>query len=386
MVLFKNTTLTEGPNPYQWRSSIYTGWINGSWSTQSSIEGASFNHAPINTGIDDGGPFLLTRSTEVCTTFSVNQNRFIGKVTVGGPSNSTSGPNKPAMDTDAQMIARGTTAIARSAPTNPSFDAAVAVGELRQGVPSIIGGSMLRDQTIRARKAGKEYLNYEFGWRPLVNDLQTFARAVNDSHTTWAQYQKGSGHKTRVGYHFPDDSDSSWNYIGAMFPLPGTFGTPYGWLQGGQSQTTWSKRWFSGAFRYFVPEPSGGFSGKMDYWKSQAGKILGLRLTPEVVWNLSPWTWAMDWFANTGDLLHNISALGTDGLVLQYGYAMHETGRKTTSWGRWSGQGFAGDARREHLYKQARRVPSSPYGFGATLSSLSAKQVAVMTALGLTKT
>jgi hypothetical protein len=126
----------------------------------------------------------------------------------------------------------------------------------------------------------------------------------------------------------------------------------------------------------------------MQYWHSEASKILGTRLTPDTVWNLNPWTWAADWFANTGDLMTNVSNLDTDGLVLQYGYIMDEESsimHRIASL-HLDAPYVSPSTVRDTEYKRCKRLPANPYGFTATLSTLTARQLAIIAALGLSAT
>jgi len=125
----------------------------------------------------------------------------------------------------------------------------------------------------------------------------------------------------------------------------------------------------------------------MAAWHSHARKILGVGLTPDTVWNLNPWTWAADWFANTGDLMTNVSNMGQDGLLMQYGYQMAEETVKTYTVARLASiPSASATTTRTRIQKRAKRIPSSPYGFGVTLSTLSARQLAIIAALGLGRT
>jgi hypothetical protein len=116
---------------------------------------------------------------------------------------------------------------------------------------------------------------------------------------------------------------------------------------------------------------------------------LGTRITPELIWELTPWSWAVDWFTNAGDVIHNISQLGSDGLVMQYGYAMrhmrvHEYHRGHYSFSDSVGT-HVGTVAREIGSEWKQRVAAHPYGFGIDDTSLSARQTAILAALGLTR-
>lgn len=368
---------------YRYRGSWILPWKLGTWQ-QSLYSGsmASTSHAPINTEIDDGGPWLASYIETQITPGTLINDKWEGPFTVAGPRYGWGGGDPAAPSkTDLQMAAMGSTAIARSSPNDPNFSAAQAIGELREGLPKMFGYPSLKERTRIARAAGSEYLNVEFGWKPLVRDLQTLAKTVRESHAIWNAYKRGSGNKTRVGYQFPIVNTTPESYTGEMIPFPSTFTS--GFLRGSATQYTEDHAWFKGCFKYYIPEPVG-LGGKWDHWLSEAGKLYGVRLTPDVVWNLNPWTWAADWFANTGDLMKNVSNLGTDGLVLQYGYAMHETNAKQSYYGIHPSSGAS--TSRKVTQKRMKRVAASPYGFNATLSTLTARQLAIIAALGLGRT
>lgn len=291
----------------------------------------------------------------------------------------------PLIPNVAGLEAFGTSAIAKSAPTNPSFSLATFLGEAREGLPTMFGNNLLRDRSKFLRGAGKEYLNKEFGWDPLMNDLRNFAHTVKKSNKTIEQYVKGSDTKIRRRHSDPQVL-SSYTEKNNIYVSPTQASES---ASGTGTQIKSSRKWFSGAFRYHIPLGNTA-RDKIIRYEAYANKLLGTRLTPEVVWNLAPWSWAIDWFTNTGDIMHNISVLGHDGLVLQYGYAMNQIDHEE-----WvSGNGDYNDYLDHHqVYSVSRhtkhsikfRIPASPYGFGITDSSLSAKQIAVVAALGLSK-
>jgi len=387
MSLYRKFEL-HGPYRYRRRFPNNSWEPYQTWQTSSNSEMESVNHGwPINTDGDDGGPWWLDKFVDV--SYDADQRvlypgatwaAWEGPITVGNPrQTSWESASAPTMMDDLELRGQGTTMIARSMPTNPSFDLATSLGELREGLPSMVGLQTLRNRSQLAKAAGGEFLNIEFGWKPLVSEVRGLASAVQSSHDTWQSYRKGSSKKTRVGYHL-EDEESTREYNGEFIPFPSQFylGFPKGKLVEQVRRHTW----FSGAFKYHIPEPGVDFADKFGYWRSQASKILGARLTPDTLWELSPWSWAIDWFSNTGDLMHNISQLGNDGLVLQYGYAMAERSVFTHKTATFS------NARMERstLKKLCKRLPASPFGFDAQLSSLSEKQLAILAAVGLSRT
>jgi hypothetical protein len=284
--------------------------------------------------------------------------------------------------------ALGTKAISLVTPNNPTFSLSQAIGEFRKdGLPSVVGTDLLKEKsrflkgkhsgTGFARGAGAGYLNVVFGWKPRGSDLKSFARSVKDSHEVIKSFQAQSDQKIRRRRAFPTSKESR-SLAGLMWLRPMILSS----VQADASTTEEKeiRSWFSGAFRYHVPV-SDDIASKMARYESYANHLLGVRLTPEVVWNLAPWSWAADWFTNTGDVMKNISNLGTDGMAMQYGYMMRHT-RKTTSTG-FTYAGRSGYFRKTEESK--RRVPASPYGFNTTFDGLSNRQKAICAAIGITR-
>lgn len=323
-------------------------------------------------GYDIGGPVLIEKTIFMPSVSFVNEWNMVGPWC---PNPGT--PANPSLPSTASLNASGTTAIARCTPTTPAFNIATSAAELvREGLPRYIGSSVLKDKVRYAKSAGDEYLNYQFGWMPIVRDLRKFAYVVKNHNRIIANYVKGSDRKIRRRYEFPG-STTTGSGSGITAGTPNINAT---------YQMTWTKidaLVFSGAFRYHVPLSSEGAS-RLAEFESKANHLLGIRLTPEVVWNLAPWSWAADWFGNVGDIMHNISTLGRDGLVLQYGYiSSKSTVRKSVSCSLGASRLYTSSVVTESsIYS---RIGSSPFGFGLTPSGLNLKQKAIVAALGLSK-
>lgn len=355
------------------------------FNTFEKMEGMT-HRLPLNTAADDGGPWKLLRTRDI-PTFAVwdkgeSFQTFQGQFTVGGITGSYGDgvpfmANPPVAPTDSEVNASGTTAISRVAPTNPAYAGSTFLGEtITGGLPMVTGAALVKERARRVRSAGGEYLNVEFGWLPLLRDVQAFARTVQDSHRIISEYRKGSDTKIRRGYHFPTEETTLWAPRN-FFPSPTDF--PF-FGSGDYLQSKSYRAWFSGAFRYHIPVPVTTMD-KFQDWMSMTDHLLGVKVTPETVWNIAPWSWAADWFANTGDIMTNISNLGKDGLVMQYGYSMMERVLRSESKARFDG--ILTKRTQETVHK--RRMPATPYGFGVNLSTLSPKQVAIIAALGLSR-
>jgi len=275
--------------------------------------------------------------------------------------------------TDLQAYALGSTAIANTLPTNPAFDLSVNLGEIRNdGIP-LLPGTQMMEQTRAAKAAGGEFLNVEFGWLPLVSAVRDFAKVVEDSDDLVRKYQEDANHVIRRQFHWPiERAEKTLNCNFSMTPANGFF------VGGQRHQVVEHRRWFEAEYEYYLPT-GGSTNDKFRRYASYARKIYGIRLTPEVLWNLAPWSWAADWFGNVGDVMTNISNIGTDGLVLRNGWLMSHTSRVTHDFGTYNGRTMHAVRTEE----QKRRWAATPYGFGVSYSGLSPTQVAIISALGL---
>lgn len=352
------------------------------------IEG--FSHDLRQLGVSDcGGPMSLRREI---TYHSLGRNTYWDQdayVFWGAtdPINNDWQPHN--LPSDASVKALGTTAIANTTPTSPAFDFSTAAGELlSEGIPATFGFETWRERTLRARAAGSEYLNVEFGWLPLVNDVRNFSRTVQNHSKLMESYYQGSGKNTRVGFAFPKQvsvTDIASSDLGLRWHPSYSF---TGGAKSGSLVRT-VDQWFKGCFTYYATplSTSTGLADKARNFAKYADHLYGVRLTPEVLWNLTPWSWAADWFSNAGDIIHNVSTFGRDSLVLKYGYIMSHTSSQSYASvsGGSDGHGTYSGGSATYIREVKTRFPANPYfGFGVT-GDLSASQTAILVALGLSK-
>jgi len=261
----------------------------------------------------------------------------------------------------------------------------------------MLGASKWQERARSVRdvyKAGSdEYLNVQFGWKPLAQDVSDTAYAIVRAHDLIEQVVRDSGKVVRRRYSFPPTRSISETVIGTNLTAVKVAGSDrtslYDPTTTGQGKVTRIReitqtRWFSGAFTYHLPD----YGSDLLEQLGQANRLLGLNLDPEVLWNLTPWSWAIDWFSSVGDVIHNVNARASDGLVLRYGYIMeHSIVSDIYS---FSGPtGFVSSGVRPLEVKLVTetkiRRKATPFGFGLTLSALSNTQKAIMAALGMSR-
>jgi len=291
------------------------------------------------------------------------------------------------------MIAKGSTAIARTIPTNPVASAAQFLGELRERLPALPGRELIRHPGDPSRLAD-EYLNLEFGLKPLIGDLQKIGEAVRTSNKVLAQLRRDAGRIIRRRYEFPEETTQTTTVTNA-FPYPplrtggtgGYSGTSDGLGKLTKTETETYRYWFSGAYTYQYQDSDHRVIGKMMRMEQDANRLFGLRLTPELIWELTPWSWAVDWIGNIGDVIHNVSAFSRDGLVMVYGYMMCEYTHRVDY--TMTGMSFYGHSSvpltQSFETKVKKRVKATPYGFGLDIDGFTPRQWAILGSLGISR-
>jgi len=323
--------------------------------------------------------------------------RFYPRYSTAGPT-SAAWPDVPWLS-DANLNALGATAIKLTLPTNPTANLAAALGELRNdGLPAIptkaILQAALKDLKVAkvAASLGSEYLNIVFGWKPFMSDVRKAALAVRKSNKLIEQFTRDSGRPIRRRFSFPTVRNVTTTVLsdnGVITPLPSLdpiwYTQPRGTLV--KTRVEVIQTWFSACYTYHL-DPGKTALGRARRHEQIANKLLGTRINPEVLWELTPWSWAADWLANTGDVITNISALSTDSLVIRWAYIMRE--HRIVDTYTLTGPSIKGGPASPFVQsfttvvKQRRRA--TPYGFGLQYTGFTNRQMAIIAALGLSRT
>lgn len=290
-------------------------------------------------------------------------------------------------DTVPTRIALGATAIERCKPASPQSSFGVFLAELvRDGIPSTLSElARAREPLEVYRGLGKDYLNVEFGWKPFLADIQSTARALLHQAAILEDLRRNSGKPMRRAYSFPLQEERVNLATDNVLPWP----TPHV-LQARRTidRTTTKKTWFAGEFRYYYPPVASPAPTRLVAW---ARSILGLSASPDLIWNAAPWSWLADWMSNIGDVTANISAITEDNLTMRYGYLMQEATReyRLTHHGLTIYPGGRGSITPTLTgvvtYSHKTRIGASPYGFGVTWDGLTARQLAILAAIGITR-
>jgi hypothetical protein len=292
----------------------------------------------------------------------------------------------PPRYSDTTLDIWGTQVIASVAPTNPVADLSTTLAEL---------ASERKFFSLPSEKStlSGDYLNLQFGVAPTVGFAQDFRKAVANRDAIIAQYERDSGKRIRRKYGPPPVITTtkvveSQPLCALGLNTLSTTLVSYGTLTKITKTTEWKS--FSGAFTYYLPkrEEAGGDLARLDklYGVNPLNNFKGL------AWELTPYSWLVDYFSSAGAYQKNIDSFRDGSLVMPYAYVMFskEIDVSYTWTGPVSfGTGASGRVIRTYggrvvkTIHQRRRA--TPYGFGLSSSSLTAKQWSILAALGISR-
>lgn len=245
---------------------------------------------------------------------------------------------------------------------------------------------------LEGLRAENHFLNHTFGWVPFVKDVV----AVCDATLSYDHYRQRAERRNNVwmkryfaepvesdeNLFYEDTASNAWRVDPAPFVRT---------LPGWRSSYRITKRvstqiWYEGSFRSYYPE----FDNNVKMHPAvrqvrQALTLYGARINPVVLWKVTPFSWLVDWFSNTGSLIQRAQDALTDSNVSRYVYVMRHRHYEylfrqtfTTIDGArgdmvWS---LGGEAK-------LRARATSPFEFRLRTGGLTAKQGAILAALGL---
>lgn len=312
------------------------------------------------------------------------------------------------------MTFYGTKGWSKASPTKPLNDFAVSIGELREGVPILssllrlknqakiisqaaqsgrlvsLGSSGSAARREAAKLAASGYLTYEFDFKPTLSDIRSLCslsqKAEEHYEKIVAQGSKGT-RRRRTLLSTRNVSFRSSQLYGYGVVLP---------TQAYSKKGLWSETivdelnvWFSGSFRWPPMKYTDTTFGRTRELYQRLQYLYGLEVNPRSLYQLTPWSWLLDWFSNVGTVVSNVTDMTTTGLVSSYAYVMAHTKQVTT----WSLNGVQLSDPSQTVINSSttqikdckQRVGASPFGFAFQPESLSQRQLAILLALGISR-
>lgn len=354
----------------------------------------------VDTGTDVGGNFLKYDFQHVRIgsplTETVGVNRYYIDALLPYPEVTSVNTIKQSFAdlklSDSALGVMGTRYISDASPTRPRAGLTIALAELkREGLPRLSSDSLLallkgRPQRL-LKGAGSDYLNWQFGWLPIISDVQDLAKSVMTADDLLSQLYRDDGRIVRRRRGDPEERIlSETTVLSTGYGIPSLAYQMYPKGAGRIETVTKVTRatWFSGAFMYHLPSNVTPL-GKLHKLAVEARYLYGLGLSAIDVWNLVPWSWLVDWYTNVGECLSTFSDQIYNGQILKYGYVMARTSRQVRrSIDIQIGSNIhVASARTEYVLKQ--RVQATPFGFGTTWDGFTPYQISILSALGLSR-
>jgi hypothetical protein len=306
-------------------------------------------------------------------------------------------------ESDSTFQNQATSAYNHARPGNPGVNMGQFIGEIGR-IPTL-PFSGAREGARRARERGKtsaqyykdktrwykdlggEYLNASFGWLPFLSDLNGFLKATADMDRRLEQLARDNGKPVRRRISLPIQSfpkagsyTQSTQHLFGYPPLHAFFYRNGGIGSSRTTNTYHEKAQFTAKFRYWIPD----FEQSATRNRIRL-KLYGLDITPSLVWELTPWSWLIDWHTNVGDVISNMSGNAAENLVAEYAYFA-----RTRDYVRSIDEVVplvGGDVHCSATFTLRKyvRYAASPFGFGISPADYSSKQVGILGALGLSR-
>lgn len=397
---------------YRWPPEEGVPWVPDPWSTPPTFNLGSRtdslllsrgNPAPYGARPQNGGDFFQKTYEFRVKPAYVRHEEFVDaalKIQNEGylcPSNWTSVGQDPSswLAVKTAMITMGTKGWNRFAPGKPVASLSQFLGELRQLPKNPVrmaadlvrnmrrAGSKAAGADMLRRSVGDHYLNWSFGWRPFLSDLEKFSNLTENLARALDQLYRDHGKVVRRGGTIESDrqtttehhtSDSTAGYFPQMATREG------GWSRKTVVITTETRYWFSAGFTYRLPNVN-----DVDAMRRLNQYLQGGGISPSIVWELTPWSWLADYFTNIGDTLDNWERSRAISLAAKYAYVMYRRDQTCVSTHEmWTPKFNYNGSVISRSITQAR-TGASAYGFGFTTGSLNNGQIANLVALGMSR-
>lgn len=257
-------------------------------------------------------------------------------------------------------------------------------------------GSIRQYGRMLPKSASNQFVNQQFGWVPFLNDLRQcydvyqnagrYKAQISRANNTWQKRKRVDNKiESRTLLYTRNDIPGCQPYgepFQSFMYVPGSFKYTIHLVES-------TDVWYEGTFKYYRPEfdwDSDRSRGPIAALQREMA-IYGADLNPVLVWKVTPWSWLADWVSNAGDAVQRAQDWATDALVSKYMYLMHH---KRRSFELRSIFTTIDGARHEYVwYRSAeakrRQDADTPFQFSLAGGSLSPRQIAILAAIGISR-
>jgi hypothetical protein len=272
---------------------------------------------------------------------------------------------------DGDMSGFGSTLLARTNPSRPVVSIPTYIGELRDA-PELIrltGKSLLK-------KGASTYLNWQFGWEPLISDLRKMVDFQSHVEKRMKEIQsltkKGGLHRRiSIDEGSIEGPEESVSIDGVYAAVNATR----------QTITTW-KTW--GTVNWLQDPEVKLPQSSAEMLALARRSVYGLSLDPGSIatdaWNLLPWSWLVDWFTNAGDF---ISSFDNTVPAVPFNPCIMKEIKSTTTFKRTNSNWISGGDASITRTLKLRRLGDAT--LAANLPFLSGRQLSILGSLAITR-
>jgi hypothetical protein len=338
--------------------------------------------------------------------------------------------------TDSHLEDLGQNLVLDYDPLRVKTDLLQDVGDiLREGLPAflyktLLKGNLFGRPEIIKRVAG-EYLTYIFGVKPVIDDIRAILKAAHDIDNLINEWIRNNHRQVRRRRQFPEKVTSSYDLFkegteNSRFSFSAYLPVSHPWSSSGavnglrpfkqvgfttgvsgrgyrvsKMSVLKERLRFSAAYEYQLERLLPGDDAKIlhTYSNSDLHELLRLHYlgitqrgaAPVLAWELSPWTWMMDWFTNIGKMFDYMRQVQSVGLHVDYAYVT----QIQEKWFKVRSELFSSSVLTEPnlMYRHEtefrilyyRRLKATPFGFKVHFDGLSAQQIVTLGALTLSR-
>jgi len=286
----------------------------------------------------------------------------------------------------------GATGWNRFRPGRPGADLGVFLGEARD-IPHMLQGTAksFRDAWKAlggnsrgiSKSAANTWLNTQFGWLPFLSDMRKFYKTWQNLDKSINYLKRHNGRWVKRGGAVLSDSTSTVladdkTHTG-HHPVLNSMYYANPLVTGSHTvalvESTYA--WFEGAFRYYIPD-----IGSVQWNRKAVRLLFGGGINPSLLWELTPWSWLIDWFSNAGDVFSNLDNNLAENLAAKYAFVMCTITREIIN---RSFHEPTGSASWSLAINRKSRTAASPFGFSLSDSDLTTRQWSILGALGISR-
>lgn len=324
----------------------------------------------------------------------------------------------PLWPSDAVISSMAASQIRRIAPSQSEINLTRSLGELRD-FPAMLKASNYRPSSFKS--AGAAYLNVAFGINPTLSDVQKLAETVVSAAPILSAYVRQEKRRMRKSgrqelWSYSDSGELAvkvghttneyWSTNGISMKLSYLMGTsPSGrsnvvapvfqWsLTGRQEVRT------SSTYEYFIPAPEG-LDGRLSRAVKLARRLVGGGVDATTIYDLTPYSWLVDWFFDVGGLIsYQQNCVDNQLVAIRKSFSIVETldasvrmsgfnhvpGVVVGAYPLISASVSGGLNQTATLrHKKLRRRAGNPYSISPTWTDMSRQQWAILASMGLAR-